>query len=170
MWARHELATPEERFALNYARAFLFAQFHEAEESFEGPMVFVGCGPREMHDIGALTLAVFWRRAGVRVVYLGQDVEATSFVEVVRQRRPALVCLCVTTAQRIRSLSRLAKELSQLDAPKPTIAFTGPIFARHPELQRKVNGIYLGEDAGTATWHLTNLLGLDRNRKAATGS
>ncbi|MGO8948756.1 MAG: MerR family transcriptional regulator [Ktedonobacterales bacterium] len=164
--SKHEASTPEERFAVNYAKSFLFAIFHRTPERNDGPLAFVGCGPKELSEVNALTLAVFWRRAGLRVIYLGQDIEADSLVQEVRKRRPALVCLTVTTAQRIRSLARLAKALNQLDAPRPFVGFSGPAFMRNPELQRKVTGVYLGDDAATATWHVSNLLGADRGAAA----
>jgi methanogenic corrinoid protein MtbC1 len=160
--SKHEASTPEERFAINYAKSFLFAVFHRTPERADGPLALVCCGPKELSEINALTLAVFWRRAGLRVVYLGQDIESSSLIEEVRKRRPALVSLTVTTTQRIRSLSRLAKALNQLDAPRPFVGFGGSIFVRNPELQRRVTGVYLGDDAATATWHITNLLGTDR--------
>jgi methanogenic corrinoid protein MtbC1 len=160
--SKHEASTPEERFAINYAKSFLFAVFHRTPERADGPLAMVGCGPKELSEINALALAVFWRRAGLRVIYLGQDIESSSLIEEVRKRRPALVSLTVTSTQRIRSLSRLTKSLNQLDAPRPFVGFGGPIFVRNPELQRKVTGVYLGDDAATATWHVTNLLGTDR--------
>jgi hypothetical protein len=160
--SRHEISAPEERFALNYAKSFLFSILYRTPERNDGPLTFIGCGPKELSEINALTLAVFWRRAGLRVIYLGQDIGADSLVEEVRKRRPALVSLTVTTTQRIRSLARVAKVLSQLDAPRPFVGFSGPIFVRNPELQRRVSGVYLGDDPATATWHVTNLLGADR--------
>lgn len=160
-WASHQLSVPEERFATNYVRGLLLAMFYQTPERVEAPTVWVGCGPREMHDVHALVLAVFLRRAGLRVVYLGQDVDGAELVEEARKRRPALVALSVTSSQRIRSLARVAKAINQLDTPRPVPVFIGPIFARNPELQRKINGLYLGDDMGTATYHAKKLLGMD---------
>ncbi|MGZ6388286.1 MAG: cobalamin-dependent protein [Ktedonobacterales bacterium] len=162
MWARRELTMPEERFAQNFVRGILFSLFHNTPERFDGPTVFVGCGPREVNDIAVLMLAVFWRHAGLRVVYLGTDLEAASLVDEIRARRPALVALTATAPQRVRSLAKVAKTITQLEAPRPIFTFGGPAFARNPELQRRVSGVYLGDDAATATWHVTNLLGADR--------
>ncbi len=168
--SRHEASTPEERFAVNYAKSFLFAILHRTAERNDGPLAFIGCGPKELSEINALTLAVFWRRAGLRVIYLGQDIEAESLVTEVRKRRPAMVTLTVTTGQRIRSLARLSKALNQVEPPRPVVGFCGPIFVRNPELQRKITGIYLGDDPATATWHVTNLLGTDRGPAAGGGA
>ncbi len=162
LWAHRQMTMPEQRFALNYIRAFLFSQFQTTVERPGAPTAFVGCGPREHNDLPALTLAVFWRRAGLRVIYLGQDVIGPELVEQARMRKPDLAALLICEPQRMRSLSRIARALQQTPPQRPIFAFGGPIFARNPELQRKVSGVYLGDDAMAATWHVRRLLGLGR--------
>lgn len=162
MWTRHEASTPEERFAENYVRAMLFSFFHGTYEQPNAALVIVCCGPHERNEIDALTLAVAWRRAGNRVVYLGQDVESSSLVEEARRRRPAMVAVAITTSHRVRTLARLAKAMDQIDqsgSAKPYFGFYGPVFVRNPELRRRISGIYLGDDPSTATFHLERLLG-----------
>ncbi|MGH2486964.1 MAG: MerR family transcriptional regulator [Ktedonobacterales bacterium] len=159
---QNSMSPVERHFALNYVRGVLFAFFQKAPERFDAPLVVVGCGQRDLDDTASLLLAVFWRRAGLRVAFLGQDVEGPDLVAEVRQRRPALVALTISTSQRIRALARVAKEIAQIEPQRPIFAFGGPIFVRHQDLQRKVSGIYLGDDAGTATWHVCNLLGIER--------
>lgn len=161
MWSRHEASTPEERFAENYVRAMLFSFFHGASEQPNGVFVMVCCGPRERNEIDALTLAVAWRRAGARVVYLGQDVEPSSLVEEVRLRRPALVAVSISASQRVRTLARLAKAMEQLGSAAPIFGFYGPTFERNPELRKRVGGVYLGDDTSNATFHLKRLFGSD---------
>ncbi|HLY31637.1 MAG TPA: cobalamin-dependent protein, partial [Ktedonobacterales bacterium] len=159
--AKSEITSPEEQFGVNYVRGFLFSVFHQTPERSRAPLVVVGCGPRDLADINALLLAVFWRRAGARVAFLGQDVDADSLVREVERLRPALIALSVSTSQRVRALTRMAKAVEQLPAPRPIFAYCGTAFTRNPELQRKVNGVYLGDDAGVATWHLRRLLNIE---------
>ena len=161
-WAHRQITMPEERFALNYIRGVLFSHFHAAAERPDAALVFVGCGQHELADLNALMLALFWRHAGLRVVYLGQDAGGADLVEQVRLRRPALVALLIAETQRLRSLSRVSRELHALAHPRPIFAYGGAIFARHPELQRRVDGLYLGDDATTATYQVRRLLGLGR--------
>jgi hypothetical protein len=158
MAARREASMPEERFAATYARARLYQVFAATQERFDGPLVTVACGPREWHDIGALTLATFWRRAGMRVVFLGQDMEGEGLVEDSRLRHPRLVCVSIMSTQRLRALARIAKDIGQIDAPTPVFTYRGAIFARHPELRRRVAGTYLGDDPVSATWQALRLL------------
>jgi MerR family transcriptional regulator, light-induced transcriptional regulator len=163
LWSRHEMSIPEEHYAVNFVRGRLFSIFSTTVERFDGPLAIVACGPRELHDIGALMLAMFWRRAGLRVVYLGQDVDGPALVQDVRMRRPRLVCVSVMAPQRVRALARIARDIVHLDAPTPTFAYSGAPFARNPELQRRVSGVYLGDDPATATWHAMRLLGVDHS-------
>lgn len=163
MWAQHLASSTEGAFAENYVRGVLFQAFRETPEQPNGSLVIVGCAPRELSEIDALTLAVAWRSAGMRVIYLGQDVNSDGLIKTVRQRHPAMVSLAITTTQRIRTLARLARALTQVDGPKPYFGFYGPIFARHPELQQRIDGVYLGDDVATATFHLGQLLGLSRS-------
>ncbi|MGH2517268.1 MAG: cobalamin B12-binding domain-containing protein, partial [Ktedonobacterales bacterium] len=161
LWARHDITGPEEHFAMNYVRALLYAIFRNTPENPAGPLTFIACAPRELDDMSALMLAVFWRRAGLRVVYLGQDIEGDSLVEEARRRRPALICLSASASPRVRALARICRHIAQMDKPRPHFTFAGPIFTRNPELQRKVAGVYLGDDAATATWHVSQLVGLE---------
>ena len=167
LWASHHMTVPEEHFASNYVRGLLFSLLHQTPERIEAPMVFVSCGPREVNDVHALVLAVFLRRAGLRVIYLGQDMPGADLVEEVRRRRPAMLALSISSSQRIRSLARVGKAIGQLDAPRPTFVFSGPIFVRNPELQNKLasHGLYLGDDLGTATYHAMKLLGMDTSTR-----
>lgn len=161
LWNRNEVTLPEERFATNYLRGFLFSVFQQTPERANAPLVVVTCSPRETQDIYALMLAVFWRRAGARIVFLGQDVDGPALIKDIERLRPALLAVSAMTPQRVRALARIAKSIEQLPKPRPIFAYCGAVFTRNPENQRKVNGLYLGEDAGSATWHLRRLLGLE---------
>jgi methanogenic corrinoid protein MtbC1 len=158
LWGRNELSIPEERFATNFVRARLFSIFARTAEQPDAPLAVMACGPREVSDLNALVLATFWRRAGIRVVFLGQDVDGPALVHDVRMRRPRLVCVAIASSQRLRALSRIAKSVSQIETPTPLFTYSGAPFARNPELRHKISGIYLGDDPATATWHAMRLL------------
>jgi methanogenic corrinoid protein MtbC1/DNA-binding transcriptional MerR regulator len=166
---RHDLSIPEERYAVNFVRARLFTIFTNTPERADGPTAIVACGPREQYDVGALMLATFWRRAGLQVVFLGADVSGPALVQAIYKRRPRVVCVAVSATQRLRALSRVAKEVAQMDPPAPFFTYSGAIFARNPELKRKVAGVYLGDDPATATWQVMRLLGLELPAGAPAG-
>lgn len=162
--ARNQVLSAEERFAEQYVRGLLHAFLHSTPERSDAPLVLLGCGPREYDDIPALVNAVFWRRAGLRVVYLGDDLDGAAIAAETRSYVPAAIAQTVTSAQRVRTLGRIAREIANLPAPRPIFVYSGPTFARNPELQHRVGGIYLGDDPVAACRMVTRLLGVDHSR------
>lgn len=160
LWAHQQLTHPEQQFALNYARGFLFALFQNCADRSDAPLTIVGCGPKELYDIHALLLAVFWRRAGLRVAYLGADVEAEGLVHEAGRRHAAVVALLISSPSRLRALVRVAKATAQLPSPRPVFTYGGPVFVKNQELQRRVQGVYLGDEVAQATWHVKRILNL----------
>lgn len=59
--------------------------------------VVVGLPPGSRHEIGALAFSVVARRSGLRVLYLGADVPAASWVAAVRETRAAAATLGIVT-------------------------------------------------------------------------
>jgi methanogenic corrinoid protein MtbC1 len=161
LWSKSELSNPEERFGLNYLRSFMFAVFQSTQEPMGAPFAVVGCAPNETSDFGALLLAVLWRRAGLRVAYLGRGIDGDQLMEEPWPVTPTIIALTATMQQRIRALARIGKKLSEQPQPQTIFAYWGPIFVRNPDLRRKLGGIYLGDDAATATRHVRQLLNLD---------
>lgn len=161
LWSKSELTNPEERYALHYLRGFLYSVFHSTQEPMGAPFVVVGCAPNETNEFGALLLAVLWRRAGMRVAYLGAGVDGDQFLQQRWPITPALIALTATSPQRIRALTRIGKKLSEQPAPQPIFAYSGSVFLRSPDLKRKLPGVYLGDDAVTATAAARQLLEMD---------
>jgi len=162
LWSKCEVTNPEERFALNFLRGFMFSVFNSTHEPLGAPLAVVGCAPNETSDFGALLLAVLWRRAGLRIAYLGRGIDGDQLLHEPRWPvTPSVFALTATTSQRIRALARIGKKVSELPAPTPLFAYWGPIFVRNPDLKRKVNGFYLGDDATTATQSVRRLLNME---------
>lgn len=159
--AHRRIGDTETRYAINFIRQLLFSAFDPKQERVDGPVVIVACAPRELDDVGALALATFWRRAGLRVVYIGEDADGPDLVLETRKRRPQLVCVCISSAQRVRALARIARGIMQGESHPPVFTYSGAPFSKNPELQRRVNGVFLGDDPRTATWHVMRLLGAD---------
>ena len=161
LWSKSELSNPEERFALNYLRGFMYSVYHSTQEPIGAPFVIVGCAPNETSDFGALLLAVLWRRAGMRVAFVGRGIDGDQLLQQNWPITPALIALTANSSQRIRALARIGKRVLDLPSPQPIFAFCGPVFVRNPELRRKLTGVYLGDDAVTATRYARQLLNMD---------
>ncbi len=156
--ARRQMTSAGEQFATNYVKGLLFSTLHGTEEQPAAPLILMGCGPGETQDLDALLLAVFWRRAGLRVRYLGANVNAADLIEETQAHRPALVALSVTTTSRVRALTRLANAIRRLPPPRPIFAFDGAAFVGDATLRQRLAGVYRADDAAAATWMARRLL------------
>jgi methanogenic corrinoid protein MtbC1 len=103
-------------------------------------------------------LAIFLRRAGFRVVYLGQNVPLDSLLGMVRAQRPDVVCVSATRAETAAALYNLRDSLDRMQEQEghaPLLAYGGRVFNRFPHITERLGGLYLGEDARKAV----NMLG-----------
>ena len=148
-WYRGQIRIATEHFASQYLRGRLMALFQSLPLSPRGLRVVVGCAPGEFHEIGGLMLALFLRRGGYRVDFLGADVNISDLDEFVRAERPALICLSANSEATARELRTVQARLAGM-RPRPKFGFGGRIFNLQPKLRESVPGIFLGEDARAA--------------------
>jgi MerR family transcriptional regulator, light-induced transcriptional regulator len=143
-WERGEIRVATEHFASNYLRGFLLGVYQSLPGSRRGALILVGCAPGELHDIGALMLALLLREQGRRVEFLGQDLNLEDLRAYLREVRPALVCLSANAQPVARALAGFEASLRGLK-PRPQFGFGGRAFAGNPSLQGAVPGTYLGD-------------------------
>jgi methanogenic corrinoid protein MtbC1 len=160
-WLEGEITVAVEHFASSFTRARLENLFHASAHNVYGPLVIVGCAPEELHEIGALFLALFLRRSGYRVIYLGQNVPLDSLVGMIRATRPQAVCISATRAETAAALSELHGLLDGIKRESehaPLLAYGGWVFNRYPQISDRLGGLYLGEDARLAVQALDERL------------
>lgn len=160
LWIRNDTIQPEALFAINVFKSRLFRLFDVLHEHRDAPLTFVASGPDDVHELDALMLALFWRRAGLRVVYFGQNVDGPSLIERIRRHHPRVMALTLSSTARTRLVTRFVRDVERLEAPRASVCFVGSAMARHPELHRKVGGVYLGSDPKQATHQVRQLLHL----------
>lgn len=73
----------------------LGAAMEATEHQPRGPLVAVGLARGSHHELGVLAFSVVLRRRGLGVVYLGTDLPAQDWVNVVRRRSPGAVVVGV---------------------------------------------------------------------------
>jgi DNA-binding transcriptional MerR regulator len=152
-WLDGEISVAVEHFASSFMRARLENLFHSSPHNPYGPLVIVGCAPEEMHELGVMFLAVFLRRAGYRVIYLGQNVPIDSLMSMVEAVRPQVICISATRAETAASLYELRASLDALAEKQghaPLLSYGGRVFNRYPHITERLGGLYLGEDARAA--------------------
>lgn len=157
-WQRGELSATAEHFATNYLILRLGALLRSIPNGTSGPLIWVGCAPSELHEVGALLLGVYLRRSGYRVHYLGQNLPIEGFAEEVERHQPAILLLSASTEDTARSLAKLTAQLAESLPELPLIGYGGRIFNLQPELRSQNSGIFMGPSAQAAVEHLDELL------------
>ena len=157
-WHSGSLSVTVEHFATNYLLQRLAALLRAISIPGSGPLIWVGCAPGELHEVGALLLSVYLRRLGYRVSYLGQDLPIDGIADEVNKQKPAILLLSASTINAAQELTKLTSALSQTNGTGLMIGYGGQVFSRYPELRDNVAGKYLGSSAKKAVEHINNLL------------
>jgi len=156
-WHRGEVRIATEHFASQLLRGHISALFQAEPTRRNAARIVVGCAPHERHDIGALMLALFLRRAGYHVEFLGADVHLADLVAHARASRPDLVCLSANAEATALALAPLQAQLDAL-SPAPRFGFGGAAFTQSPALRTQVPGLYLGQGPTDALARIRELL------------
>lgn len=158
-WHRGELSVTREHFATAILQQRLAAILRTSPHPNHKNLIWVVCAPGEEHEIGALLLTIYLRRAGYQTHYLGKNIKATDLVNDANQYQPAMILVSATTKDSAINLQMLTKALAQLPTVRPIIGYGGRIFKQHPELRNEITGIYMGDSAYEAIESTTELLG-----------
>jgi|SRR5579859_813871 len=156
-WSRGKLRIATEHFASQYLRGRLLTLFQAFPLRPHAPRIVVGCAPGEFHELGSLMLAVFLRRDGYRVDFLGANVHIGDPFEFARVERPALICLSANSEDTARELRTIQAKLGGM-RPRPNFGFGGRLFNAEPQRRATVPGVFLGENAEQARDRVRELL------------
>ena len=157
-WHRGELNITKEHYITGYLRQRLAAILRAVPDQASGPTIWIGCAPNEQHEVGALLLSIYLRRAGFRVRYFGQNLQIDDFAIEVQKNRPDMVMLSATTVDAAYDLRELTNRLAALNLQQVVVGYGGQVFERQPELRNKIVGVYLGNTAQDAVETTTELL------------
>ncbi|HEX2915925.1 MAG TPA: MerR family transcriptional regulator [Chloroflexia bacterium] len=151
-WMKNEVTIATEHFASTLCRTRLNAMIEALPVQENGPLVLTACGPHEFHELGIVITTYFLRRAGWRVIYLGQNTPAIDLEKDVRRLRPSLL---VFSAGRTETALLLAREIlpvvervRQNWQPDLLFAYGGRALVDDPGLHDMFKSyIYFGDDA-----------------------
>ena len=146
-----------EHFATYYLVQRLGALLRSTPNGHDGSTIWVTCAPGERHEIGLLLLAIYLRRRGYQVCYLGQDIPEADLIQEVGDRQPALVLFSAGSRESAAALGRLCSRLVELETPRPMIGYGGRIFNLHPDLRSAIAGVFLGATASEAVQSVGDL-------------
>ncbi len=158
MWQDGEVTVTAEHFASALIRGRLEGLFHTSPVNESAPLALVGCAPGELHELGALMLALFLRRVGMRVVYLGQTIEPENLMVTIEAVRPACVLLSAAQRPQAESLAAIGQRLVELGQAQPVFYFGGQAFTTESDLAPHIRGVYLDMDAPAAALEIKRRL------------
>ena len=158
MWQDGAITSAVEHFATALIRERLESLFRSSPTSDGAPLVMVGCAPGELHELGSLMVALFLRRVGLRVAYLGQSVELDSLINTIKSIRPVGLILSASLRSQAEALSEVGRRLVALGSCQPAFYFGGQAFTADPDLALRIQGAYLGLDAPEAAQEIKRRL------------
>lgn len=151
-WHLGRVSTAQEHLASTYLRGRLHELLHLMGGSL-GPSVVVSTLPGEQHELGSLITALFLRRAGYTVYYLGPNTplaDLKGFAERMGAR------VAVLSAMQPVSLDSLPHRA--LEGLAPLVIVGGRAAESHPELVERLGARYLGNDPRMLAESLATLL------------
>jgi methanogenic corrinoid protein MtbC1 len=156
-WHRGDIRIATEHFASGFLRGRLLALYQTFPLTRGSKRIIVGCAPGELHEIGGLMLAIFLRRAGHQVDYLGQDVPLEDIQVYVRSEPHSLICLSASLPETARHLAGFDASLTGI-RPRPRFGFGGRAFNLYPALRDEIQGGFLGETSADGATNAVALL------------
>jgi MerR family transcriptional regulator, light-induced transcriptional regulator len=157
-WHRGELSVTVEHYVTNFLLHRLAILLRTANHSPGGQLIWVACPPSEQHEMGALLLVLYLRRAGHQVRYIGKDMPMNDFLREVQRESPTLVLFSASMIDSAFELATLTANLANLEPYAPIIGYGGRVFKQNPELRRSITGVYMGDTAYEAVESTAELL------------
>ncbi len=146
-WHKGEVTIAHEHQASAYLRGKLYGLLEMAGTPRQGATVVVACAPGEWHEIGALSVAIFLRRAGIRTHYLGANTPTADLARFARDIKASAVLVSAGTSGVVAGLYAQADLLR--DAV-PIVIYGGQGFNDNPSIATELGGEYFGDNAGDA--------------------
>jgi MerR family transcriptional regulator, light-induced transcriptional regulator len=156
-WAAGRITVTDEHLASNYLRQRLLMWLVTGPPARQSKPIVLACAPGEWHEGSLLMLGVLLRRRGWPVAYLGQDVPFPDLADFIEQIQPAALVLVGMLEEPAGQLAGWPQWIKQT-AGRPLVAFAGRAFVLRPELQEKVQGLYLGDTIQAGLARLEEML------------
>ena len=157
-WHRGEISITLEHYGSNLLLQRMATLLRAVPNGTGGPLIWVGCAPGELHEIGPMLLTIYLRRRGYRVHYLGQNLSAEDVSREIYRQQPAIVLFSASTINAVHELARLTTLLGENGANHMVVGYGGQIFNKHADLRNNVRGIFMGATAQEAADQVRELL------------
>jgi methanogenic corrinoid protein MtbC1 len=155
LWHEGSIATTTEHFASSYIHGRLRQLMSLAGLNRQGRRVIVACAPYDQHELGAMMLAVFLRREGYAVYYVGANTPVADLATMARTVQPAAVMISASSRESVQLLMDRRQLLAGI---APVVALGGHGFDEDPRRAEAVGGVYLGDDVQASIARLGKML------------
>ncbi len=155
MWFENRASVQQEHFASGLAMRRIGVLISASPAPSRGQTIIIGCPSDEWHAFTPLLMALFLRRRGLNVIYLGANVPPEHFEETVEAVSARLVVLA---SQQLNTAASLQQSAALISAQNISVAFGGRAFLVHPELGERIAGHYLGDRLESAIDRIEILL------------
>jgi len=156
-WYRGEIRIATEHYASAFIRGILLNLLQAFPIYSAAPILLVGCGPEEFHEIASLMLSVLLRREGYQVEFLGQDLPVDEWVFYAEDTGADLTILSINSELSARPLYKMQAMLDKLPK-KPKLGFGGRYFNENIHARKELEGIFLGESLDEAIQNVHDIL------------
>ncbi len=143
LWEQEQITVSVEHFASNFFHSLLTNLSHTMPVNSAYPLVIACCAPGELHELGLLMLSLLLRRSGLRVAYLGQNIETAGLLQTIMQLSPAAICVSVTMPEYLEATIKLGQQMQEISPARPCLIFGGQAFKQHPDAIAQIPGVYL---------------------------
>lgn len=151
-WHLGRVTTAQEHFSSTYLRGVLQSLYNLMGGSL-GPVVVVSTLPGEQHELGSLISALFLRRSGYSVHYLGPNTPLHDLQSFCKDTQAKAVVLSAVQSMSLESLPHQA-----LKNIAPMVVVGGKAAASSPQDVERLGGVYLGNDPRVLADHLATAL------------
>ncbi|WLR46723.1 MerR family transcriptional regulator [Halobacillus litoralis] len=136
LWEENRITSAHEHFASQFIRSRIGMMLLSIPVDGMLPKALLVCGPNERHELGLLIFALFLKRKGYDVIYLGQSIAGGDIDIVIDEIEPMYMFMSCTLKKNIPITVRLAESL-QKQYPDLKIGLGGYAYDRLSELDKK---------------------------------
>ncbi|WP_028783063.1 MerR family transcriptional regulator [Thalassobacillus devorans] len=141
-WEENDITSAHEHFATNFLRSRLGMLLLSIPSAPYLPKAVLVCGPDEKHELGLLIFALFLKRQGYEVVYLGQSIAEGDMYRIVDDIEPVYLFLSATLKKNVLASIRMAERLQEAN-PDLKIGLGGYAFDQLPAKDRTKAGRFV---------------------------
>ncbi len=154
-WYQNKLPVQKEHFVSNLTLQRIAAIAAAAPNPTRSETIVLTCPPQEEHTTGLHVFSLLLRYKGWHTIYIGANVPATQFEDLVTHVKPSLIVLA---AQRLLTASTLLDTVVHLDNIGIPTAYGGRIFNIEPQIRDRIPSHFLGETVTAGLSTVENIL------------